>query len=395
MEQAILFVDDEPHVLAGLKRQLRNRYVLETAEGTEAALSLFEEGRRFAIVVSDMRMPGMDGVELLKRVRSVDPKAIRMVLTGQADLNATVGAVNIGNIFRFLTKPCPTEDMCAALDAGLDQYRLVETERQLLEDTLQGSVGLLVDILAMVAPSTFSRSGRVQRVMGQLVQLLGAESTWELELAGKLSLIGYLSVPHDVLEKQRTGQILDEDEVGLLAEHPVHARGLLGKIPRLENVAEIVGAQARLPDPDSLPSAVTDWPVATLGAQALAAAVAFDERLSAGGDALSAYRAVHEAGCVHPKVVAALARVRVHEDAAVRLIGASELHAGMVLDEDVRTTDDHLLLSHGYEVTEPIILRLRSHASRGVLVEPFRVRVDASEAAEGREATPVDSLVGG
>jgi len=156
----ILCVDDEPLILEGLTRQLRRNYQVKTAVGGEAALAVLEKESPFAVVISDMRMPGMNGAEFLKRSLKGWPDTVRMLLTGQTELDAAISAVNEGNIFRFLTKPCAPDALTSALTAAVNQYRLVTTERVLLEQTLHGSIKTLTDILALAQPTAFGRATR-------------------------------------------------------------------------------------------------------------------------------------------------------------------------------------------------------------------------------------------
>ena len=128
----LLFVDDEPNALAGYERQLRNTFDVATARGGAKGFELVEGHGPFAVVVADMRMPGMDGVQFLTHVKRISPSSVRMILTGMADQQTAIQAVNEGNIFRFLTKPCPPEALTRALQAGVDQYRLVNAECELL-----------------------------------------------------------------------------------------------------------------------------------------------------------------------------------------------------------------------------------------------------------------------
>jgi DNA-binding NtrC family response regulator len=129
----VLFVDDDQKVLNGICRQCEDVFAFETANGPEIALEMFDSDGPFAVVVSDMRMPGMNGIELLSRVKEQSPDTTRIMLTGYADLQATIEAVNEGNIFRFLSKPCPQEVLEKAVRDGLEQYRLVTAEHELLE----------------------------------------------------------------------------------------------------------------------------------------------------------------------------------------------------------------------------------------------------------------------
>ncbi len=126
--ERILLVDDEPNVLQGYGRALRRRFELDMASSGEQALSMLVTSGPYAAVISDMRMPGMDGMDLLSKVRDLSPQTVRIMLTGNADLQTAVDAVNRGQVFRFLTKPCSSEEMAETLWEALDKYRR-ETER--------------------------------------------------------------------------------------------------------------------------------------------------------------------------------------------------------------------------------------------------------------------------
>ena len=104
MHEKILFVDDEPAVLEGYKRALHKEFQPDTAVGAQEALTTIAKNGPYAVVVSDMRMPDMDGVQLLSRISTISPTTVRVMLTGHADLQSAIGAVNEGRIFRFLTR---------------------------------------------------------------------------------------------------------------------------------------------------------------------------------------------------------------------------------------------------------------------------------------------------
>jgi len=123
MKDKILLVDDEPKVLAAIKRQLRKEFQFETALSGEEALKIIDEKGPFAVVVSDYHMPGMNGIDFLCRVKSVDPDTVRMMLTGSADMSTAIQAVNEGSIFQFHPKPCPAETLGKAIKSGIDKYR--------------------------------------------------------------------------------------------------------------------------------------------------------------------------------------------------------------------------------------------------------------------------------
>lgn len=132
MAEKVLFVDDEPSVLEGYERLLRREFQVNIAVGGERGLHAIREFGPYAVVVSDMRMPGMNGAEFLAQVRELQPETVRMLLTGHADMNAAIDAVNRGNILRFLTKPCEKEDLVEAINTGIAQYRTVIAEKDLL-----------------------------------------------------------------------------------------------------------------------------------------------------------------------------------------------------------------------------------------------------------------------
>src|SRR5690348_2261732 len=129
----VLMVDDEPNILDGYRRALHGRFNVVSAssgaEGLTIAKQAFNQGTPFPVVVSDMMMPTMNGAEFLGRAREIDPEAIQLLLSGQADLESTISAVNNGKLFRFLTKPCAASDLELALTAALEQHRLIHAER--------------------------------------------------------------------------------------------------------------------------------------------------------------------------------------------------------------------------------------------------------------------------
>jgi len=110
-------------ILDALKRQLHSRFEVTTATGGTEAMRFVMSQAPYAVVVSDLRMPGMDGVTLLYLIRQAAPDTVRVLLTGKADVESASSAVNQGNIFRFLLKPCPSGVLLRALEAAVEQYR--------------------------------------------------------------------------------------------------------------------------------------------------------------------------------------------------------------------------------------------------------------------------------
>lgn len=127
----ILCIDDEPNVLSGIERQLRGRFDLTTAVGAKEGLAVLKEKGPFAVVISDYKMPEMSGVEVLKEAARIAPDSVRLMLTGCADLDVAVSALNEGGIWRFLSKPCSREALQNAIRGALEHYRLIMVEREL------------------------------------------------------------------------------------------------------------------------------------------------------------------------------------------------------------------------------------------------------------------------
>ena len=145
---------------------LRAKFSLETAESGPQGLEKIKENGPFAVVVSDFRMPRMDGVSFLEQVALLSPATVRIMLTGAADLQTAIRAINEGNIFRFLTKPCPVELLEKALQDALRQHRLVQTEREYYalkkwNDSLQGLLKALVRLTEAKDPYTAGHQIRV------------------------------------------------------------------------------------------------------------------------------------------------------------------------------------------------------------------------------------------
>jgi len=370
----ILCVDDEANVLAGLSVHLHRRYDVVTATSGAAGLATLGREPAISIVVSDMRIPGMSGTEFLAKARQLRPDAVRLLLTGHLDLDAAIAAVNEGQVFRFLTKPCPPATLLAALAAASEQHRLVTAERVLLEQTLRGSIQTLVDVLAITNPAAFGRATRIQQHASEIAVQLGMEERWQLEVAALLSQLGCITLPADTAERACYGQPLSEAEQAMVAHVPAVTEQLLANIPRLEPVREILAAYPRsfradVPPDDPRKAALQR------AAHVLRVAVDFDLLESQGHDsaiAVDTLRGRHDH--YDPAVVAALVALRAAATRRkhVREVPIAAVGLGMVFAEDVRLASGTLLVARGYEVTQGFLERIRNF-SPGTVKEPVRV----------------------
>lgn len=133
MDNGILFVDDEESILQGYRRIFHREFSVSTAVSGEQGLAAIRTAGPFSVVISDMRMPGMNGAEFLGKVRQMVPDTVRMLLTGYADLDAAIDAVNQGNIFRYLAKPCEKDVLVNAIQCGLEKYRSTAANNELVK----------------------------------------------------------------------------------------------------------------------------------------------------------------------------------------------------------------------------------------------------------------------
>jgi CheY-like chemotaxis protein len=395
MSDKILFVDDEPAVLDGFRRLLHHEFSVETAVGGGEALERIAAVRDapFAVVVSDLRMPEMDGVQFLSRVRHVSPDTVRIALTGQADMQTAADCVNEGSIFRFLTKPCQKDVLAKALTSGLVQYRLVVAEKELLEKTLSGSVKVLTEVLSLVNPAAFSRAVRMSRYVQHIVRKFHLEGGWRFEVAAMMSQLGCVTLDNDTIEAVYAGRELSPEEQARLDAHPQVGADLLSNIPRLEPVARMIAKQESVP-PSKHIVGQERFDVVRLGAQILRVALAYDQRLSAGNSHDDAMRRLSERGDELDRVIVdALADIEVEPvHLQVKACRICDLDCDMILQADVRTNSGLLIVARGQQITYPLLVRLRNFSERKSIGPSVMVRVPQAQIAEvkpveGRSAT--------
>ncbi|MFQ5706185.1 MAG: HD domain-containing phosphohydrolase [bacterium] len=376
MTERILFVDDDPNILDSFKRTLSRHYNLETALGGETGLAKIQNNGPFAVIVSDMRMPQMDGVSFLTKAREKTPDSVRILLSGHADLNDAIAVVNRGYIFRFLTKPCPNEIITKALDDAVKQYRLIISERELLEKTLQGSVKVLADILSIVSPDAFSRSTRIRKVARQTAKRLNMSDLWEIELAALLSQIGCVTIPGDILRKKYQGQALSVSEREMFLSHVQVGDELIANIPRLEKIAEAISYQEKRFDGGGPPKDFKKGREIPLISRILKVVLDFDTLVAAGRNATEALDELQtQSEWYDPDVLAALSAevLSVKQGFVVRTVTTQELKRGMILAADVRTNLGVLLVPKGHEISELQRIRLMNFAQNGHVKEPIKV----------------------
>jgi response regulator RpfG family c-di-GMP phosphodiesterase len=374
----VLCVDDEPRVVEGLVLHLRKDYDVHTALSGDEALQKLKHVGGVAVVISDMRMPGMDGATLLHRVMSSYPDAARILLTGEPGRDAAVAAVNKAQIFRFLTKPCPPDQLRTAVEAGVMQYQLVRAERTILKETLVGSIKALMDVLAITDPVAFGRASRLKRLAVEFAHTLEHTEFWQLEAAAMLSQLGYLSLPTQLVEKLYYGERLTPEEKTLAGGVTDLAMKLLGNIPRLEPVLQILAA---LRWTDEQIARLGDGTVG-IGTRILGLVLEYDSLVTQGHSVDVAVQTLRRRNSRFG--------TRLVEQFATHLgagSGANELRAislrsvlpGMIIMQDVRTHMGTLLVARGFEVSSTFLERIQNFGP-DLLGETVKVMVPAAKA---------------
>lgn len=355
----ILCVDDDERVLRGLELQLGFDYEVRTAIGGLEALELLLDDDDCAVIISDMRMPEMDGAEFLKESRVLSPDSTRILLTGFSDVEDAITAINDGAIQRFLTKPCPPETLVSAVTEGVRLWELVRSERVLLEQTLHGAVNTLVEALELAAPSVFPGIRRIEAASRFVAEELAVVPIWQVGLAGLLHRLGWISVPAEIVEKHLAGEELSPTETRMFAATAATSVRLVSHIPRLGGVAQIfksMGQPSGEPDAAAIVSAsaelIRQLGIGLSGSQAL---LTLDGRFP-------------------PRVLEVLATWSgVNATAQQREVTVYQIAEGMVIEEDVVSLTGSLLVRSGSEATTMIIERLRNFAGTQGVTEPIVV----------------------
>jgi len=382
----ILFVDDDPNALAGFQRALKGSFEVAVAQGAHRALVMVANGPTYPVVVSDMRMPIMNGMQFLRRVGEMAPDTVRVLFTGQADLQTAIDAVNSGCIFQFLCKPCLAPQLLKTLQAAVARYELVCRERELLERTVRGSVQVVMDVLSRVNRPAYCRALRVAETVRHLSQKSPWPDAWKFEMAALLSHVGCIPKSTESLDAVHPpSPATGEGQQGLDSD-PQVARDLIAQIPRLEDVAEMIARQRKPYTAAPGGRAKSSRDLATTGARMLRLAFDFDALLSAGLDEEDAVaHLAEENGHYDPALLRILDMV-VAQRVRKRVVHVSieELDLGMVLDKEVRTRSGLLLVNRGQSITAPLLQRLRNFSH--VVAGEVSVRLPREDSA--RSARP-------
>jgi putative two-component system response regulator len=244
----ILVVDDESANLRLLKRVFSDEYDVIEADNGVRGLELLKE-HAVSLIISDQRMPGITGVQLLEKSLDFRPEAIKILLTGYADIQALIDAINSGKVYKYIPKPWDADELKVTVRRALEAYELrqkndgllIELRNTLaqLEEVSMGTIRALADALDAKCDYTSGHSLRVSRyAVGIAKQMnLAAEDQKDIELAGILHDIGKIGVPESILWKPDK---LNSEEQSIMSSHPIKSAQIIGELKGLGKVRHYV-----------------------------------------------------------------------------------------------------------------------------------------------------------
>jgi response regulator RpfG family c-di-GMP phosphodiesterase len=424
----LLLVDDEPSILSALRRLFRQQgYRTLTAEGGEAGLEL-ARNESIDLVISDMRMPGMDGAQFLQRMRQHKPDTVRILLTGYADISSTIAAINGGQIHRYIAKPWDDNDIVVVVREALTRRSLELRNLELtnltvrqndelrdlncqLEDRVRqrtAEIAQINDMLNLAYDELKSNFMLSMRIFAGLMDLRHASlsgqsrrvSEWarrvcerlklderlshDIYVAGLLHGIGKLGLPDVMLGKPVS--MMTSSETGRYRKHTLEAESALMPSGQLHAVARLIRSQHERLDGNGFPDRLEGDEI-PFGARVLAPIIDYDnlvagvlsERRSLPDDAAASIR--RGAGSRYdPIVVEAFLEVLkqpLPEHAQDREITALDLAPGMVLSRDLVSATGTLLLAAGYVFDTRVVRQVLDYARRESAKLTLHVKCDA------------------
>lgn len=388
----VLIVDDEVNIRQTFSEFSRAAgYQPFTARDGLEALDILMAEKQIAVIVSDMNMPKMTGIELLIQVKKISPATARVLITGYAELETAIDAVNEGNIFRFLTKPISKNNFLNAIKAGADQYQLIVAEKELLEKTLQGSIKALTELLSLIDPRTFGNATELRDRARRLASMLGVKNIWQVESAAMLAQIGLMTLPIELRLKIQSDEVLSDQEHQLLQRVPEISSRLISHIPRLEPVGEIVRFANKAYDGSGPPDQALVGEQIPLGSRLLKVLTDLTELEKQGHTFEAAItRLSDRKGQYDEKVLHTVRQKRFslssgsdvdqNQGLSVRF---SEMRVGDLLLSDVQTTQGKLLLKAGNTINRTLLEGLNNYTRLVGLREPIKIkRLDQTDEEE-------------
>ncbi|MBX7148931.1 response regulator [bacterium] len=368
----VLIVDDEQGILNSLKRLLRQEHIeIDTINSPLEALKMVEK-KNYTLVISDQRMPEMEGAELLEKIKEISPQSVRILLTGYTDIKAAMDSVNKGGIYRFLTKPWNDDSLKSEVRAALQYAEL--------EQSFMGSVKALSLVSEKANSFMGHHSKRVAKLAVEIAKKMGlkAKDIFQIEMAALLHDVGKMLVPSPILETKEDK--LKDTERAILKRHPEFGEGILRSMPNLLEASKIVRHHHENMDgtgyPDRLQSSLIP-----VGSRIIAAADAFDKALNTKEVFKSSTleNALEYVTSLTPKILDKSIVLVLKECARGFLINRDydseievkpyDLTAGMTLSRDIKTLTGVLLLAKDTLITAENFLQTQKYLAAHPFIE--------------------------
>lgn len=425
----LVFIDDELNILSSIKRTLRKEgYEIFTTDDPEQVFKWVQEDE-IATVVSDQRMPKMEGVDVLEKVRTLSPDTTRIMLTGYSDIQAATKAINKSNVFRFLAKPWEDSELKEAVKQGVNQYHILAENKRLqvlttkqneelrgLNDNLEQKVeertrevlelnkklklGFLgsiqiVDKLAQIHSSAIgAHAKRVTKLVIPIAKKLGVESKdlFEIQVAALLHDVGKVGVPTEILEKNLDK--LNQDEKNALRRHVGHGESLVSEIPGLAIAPKVIRHHHEYFNGKGYPDRLSGEEI-PLGSRLIAVVDAYDKILNSGESfgSENVTRAIefiseNESILFDPKIVNALKEHLEKTDDHEMEVGLDELLPGMQLSRNVKSSDDKNIAGKGTVLDTKAINIINAWLKKDPLIDAVHVfRIAKITSSQGEEAS--------
>lgn len=376
----VLLVEDDDFDAELITRMLKvgdgsSSFVAERAADVKQALQRLQATEIDALLL-DLGLPDSTRFTGLQRLLAERPGLPIVVITGNGEGQMGIEAVRAG-AQDFLVKDQITSAVLdKTLHYAIERVRALKTEKQLLEETLHGTIEALTTVLSLVNPTAFGRAQRLKEYVSLPAQLLGMASRWTVEVAAMVSQIGWVQHSPEECDRQYATPASLPERRSLVQDMPAIAAELLANIPHLGSVRSILALQVRRSDKSVRAEALRLGPEVFLGMELLYIAIQFDileTQLKSKESALESLRQRKDE--FEEPVFRAFveAQLRAIASSAVRVIRAKELLEGMILADDVLTPEGRIVVARGHEVTPSMLARLRFFGERARIAEPIRV----------------------
>ena len=392
----ILYIDDEPEMINSFKALMRkeNIQIITLQHSIEIDNLLNTEGP-FSVVLSDQRMPDLDGAQVLEKVKEKSPETIRVLITGYSDYKDTIRAINLGGISSYISKPWEDEEIKRQVKDWITQYNLkkhnnyllnlLDEENKKLSELLDGTVAQTVHILGdfacHVSPQVAELGNKVKTIgiafLDKLPGLL-VEERWEILRALDLFNLGFALLPPSLQSAIAKSGLSITDNLQVARNHNLLAAGLIKNIPRFENVARIIELHNKDFDGSGEPKNENlSGDEIPFGARLMHILIDIVKPASGKLRGLELLQHMENMPRKYDiRIIKQILGKNLETNFTVqdKFLKVNELQAGMVTLKDVRSTGGQILLKADVTLTMTLIIILRQWHIRDPLIEPINVR---------------------